>query len=379
MLENSFVINVYSILLLLILLYHSLKQAEKESIPSRLYILLLGVTALELIADVLGRFDGRPNTLYPILNHIGNFTVFFLNSVLPSLWLLYVYYQVYNENRNVRRLYLSLAAVNAANLAFVILSQFYGWIYYIDADNIYHRGPFFLLSAAMVFVLHIATYVLLVIKRRKIEKRYFFALAFFVVPPLACVVLQSFFYGISVIYNGVVLSLLLIFFNIQNQSIHIDYLTGVSNRKKLETHLREKVSLSHESRTFSAIMLDLDNFKSINDTFGHAAGDNVLEAAAKLLKNCIRSNDLVARFGGDEFCIVLDISDNAHLEAAVRRINDAIQKFNQSGALPYKLGFSMGYAVYDRHSDMTVEEYQKLIDMRMYEDKRANKNTQDSQ
>lgn len=64
--------------------------------------------------------------------------------------------------------------------------------------------------------------------------------------------------------NSVVLSSLIVSLNIQNQNIHIDYLTGVHNRKKLKIYLKKKISKSSENKTFSAIMIDLDNFKSIN-------------------------------------------------------------------------------------------------------------------
>ena len=91
----------------------------------------------------------------------------------------------------------------------------------------------------------------------------------------------------------------------------------------------------------------------------HDVGDNVLETSAKLLKSSIRSNDFIARFGGDEFCIVLDVSDKAYLEATVSRINDCIEKYNESCDHPYKISFSMGYAVYDYNSGMKVEEFSK--------------------
>jgi diguanylate cyclase (GGDEF)-like protein len=117
----------------------------------------------------------------------------------------------------------------------------------------------------------------------------------------------------------------------------------------------------------------MNNFKSINDTFGHDVGDDALETSVKLLKSCLRANDFIARFGGDEFYIVLDVSNRDDLEATVSRINHCIEKFNESNLKPYKLSFSMGYAVYDCHSHMNVEEFQKKIDMLMYENKRVNK------
>jgi diguanylate cyclase (GGDEF)-like protein len=162
--------------------------------------------------------------------------------------------------------------------------------------------------------------------------------------------------------------------NIQNHSMYTDHLTGVNNRKKLDAYLKEKVSLSTGEKGFSAILIDINNFKYINDTYGHDIGDNALETVAKLLKSCIRTNDFIARFGGDEFCIVLDISNISDLEAMVCRINNCLEKYNKSGTHLYELGFSMGYAVYAYHLHKSAEEFLKQVDILMYESKQAYKN-----
>jgi diguanylate cyclase (GGDEF)-like protein len=94
-----------------------------------------------------------------------------------------------------------------------------------------------------------------------------------------------------------------------------DALTGVHNRKFLETTLRREVGLSHRHGTpLSLIMLDVDDFKSINDEHGHQAGDAVLQMVAQTLGACVRRTDVLARFGGDEFTILLS---NTRVSGAV--------------------------------------------------------------
>ena len=94
-----------------------------------------------------------------------------------------------------------------------------------------------------------------------------------------------------------------------------------------------------------------------------------MQVSAKILSDCLRSNDFIARFGGDEFFIVLDASDQKDLEYIVNRIKKRTEKYNESGEKKYKISFSMGYAVYDYNLKMGSKEFQKHVDLLMYEDK----------
>lgn len=372
-LTNAIAINAYSIMLLIIIYTQSLKNPEKDNLQQKLYMMMLQVTILMLVVDVLSRFDGNPGSIYPVLNQTGNFLIFLLSPVLPSLWLLYVHFQIFNSERKTRKLFYPMLAVFTVNTFLLTLSRKSGWFYYIDPDNIYHRGPLFLFTASVTIALLIVTFILVIANRGKIDKKHFFPLLFFAIPPFLGIILQIVFYGMSIMLNSVVLSSLILFLNIQNHNLNFDYLTGVYNRKKLENYLKGKVGSKTGSKTFSAILIDLDNFKSINDRFGHDVGDNALEVSVKLLRSCLRSSDIIARYGGDEFYVVLDITDRADLETAVSRIKDCFVKYDKFSTQPYKLSISMGYAVYNVNTHMKVDEFQKLLDKLMYENKRVNK------
>lgn len=364
-------INTNSIIILIVICIYFLKQNETTLIQNKIYMMMLQITIILLLFDIFSRFDGNHYTAFSVFNHAGNFTVFLLSPVLPSLWLLYVYNHVFGQDRRIRQLLYLLLAVNAAHALMLILSMHYGWFYYIDRDNIYHRGPLFILSASVTVILLIASFAFIMLNRKRIDSKHFFPLLFFAVPPFVYIFVQIIFYGISIMINSVVISLLIAFLNTQTRSIYIDYLTGLNNRMKLEFYMKEKVSKCMRNKTFSAIMIDLDNFKYINDTFGHKMGDEALQIYAKLLERCLRSDDFIARFGGDEFCIVLDSSDAEDLKKIAGRINCCVEKFNSTGDHPYKITMSMGYAVYDYDSHMEAEDFQKLIDRLMYEEKHS--------
>ena len=372
-LVNVIILNIYSVALLVVICYHSSTEKEKESLQYKLYTMMLRITIFMLVVDIFSRFDGKSDTMYAVINYLGNFLIFFLNPILPSLWLLYVHVNLFQDEKKTRQLVFPLVVYNAVNAALVVLSQFYGWYYYIDSNNIYHRGPLFLLAGSFTVVLILIVLIIIIANRRKIKKKHFFSLMFFCVPPLMCIILQVFFYGVSLMLNSVVLSQLVIFINIQNRDIYIDYLTGVNNRKMLDLHMMNKISASTGEKTFSAIMIDLDNFKNINDNYGHDEGDRALQNISTILKNCLRSNDFIARYGGDEFCIVLETSDRADLEEFICRVNESAKRYNAVSNLPYKIGFSMGFAIYDYHSHLKLDEFQKKIDTLLYENKQSHR------
>lgn len=371
-LEINIAINLYSIIILLVLCVQAGKSFDMDFLRDRLFICVLYITIFMLIFDVMSRFDGHPDTVYPVLNAVGNFMVFLMLPVLPSLWLVYVHFQICHEEAKVRRLLTLLGAGCIIYASLFIGSRFHGWLYDIDPNNIYHRGPLFFLNVLIILGFFIVTSVMVFVNRKRLEKKSYASLLFFALPPCAGVILQTAFYGLSLALNGVVLSIFVVFLNIQSQSIYTDYLTGVNNRKKLDLYLKRKISTSIEGKSFSVILLDINDFKYINDTFGHDVGDNALETATTLLKSCIRNNDFIARFGGDEFCIILDISSKAELEALVSRIHHCTEKHNESGNRPYRLGFSIGYAVYEPRY-RSAEEFLKQADSLMYEDKQSHK------
>ena len=371
---NNMLLDIYSVMIIIIVYFHAYRSFDKESLQDKIFMRILYFTMLMLLVDILSRFDGKPHTIYPIINSFGNFVMFLLSPFLPSLWLVYVHLQVYGESRRTKQVYYPLYLVNAINIALLIMSQFYGWYYYIDSNNIYHRGSFFMIPASITIALVFASFALTLLNRKRLDRKSFLSLIFFAIPPLVSIILQIMFYGVSLILNSVVFSILVVFLNIQNHGMYTDHLTGVNNRKKLDAYLRSKVSSRIGEKSFSAILLDINNFKYINDTYGHATGDSALETTAKLLKSCLGANDFIARFGGDEFCIVLDISEKRELENMVYKINSCLDKYNRSNSHLCEISLSMGFAVYDYHSHLSAGEFLKQVDFLMYEDKQSSKN-----
>ena len=370
-LTANIVLDAYAFLMLTVLLVYAISGGSGKSRQLRLYMTMLLTTMLLLVIDVIGRFDGFAHPAYPVLNWWGNLALFLLSPVLPSLWVASVYCMTTGDGSIPIRAFVSLLLLNGFNLFMVTATQMNGWYYSIDAGNIYHRGPLYIVHHLITFTMLIWAYGVTFKYRRNVSRRILYTLIFYPIPSLVGGILQTLIYSYAFALVASVPALMVVMMYAQDDTLYTDYLTGVGNRKKLEAVLKEKVARSSPRRTFAFIMLDIDNFKKINDTLGHDAGDRVLKTAADLLRRCVRANDYVTRYGGDEFCLILDVSNDVGLNRVVNRIENSLVALNQSGAQPVKMSFSMGYQVYDCADHMTPEVFLKQVDMLMYKDKRT--------
>jgi len=369
-LSDNMVINGFSIAILVLVIVYYERNGDKASRHTRLFLGMLMLGVVMMVVDSLGRFDGHADTFYPTINAIGNFLIFALAPVLPSLWLLYVYYYISPDGKISNFIKVSIIGVNTIILTLVIASQYNGWLYVIDAINIYHRGPYYMISPILTFFLLITSTVYVVMYKSKIQHTHFVPFLVFPLAPFIGTILQSVIYGYPFALMGLIFSVLMISFFAQSIETNVDYLSGVYNRKRLEGYLHKKIANSSSNNTFSAIMADVNGLKEINDTYGHTVGDEALITISSLLRSILRSNDFVARYGGDEFCIILDTSNEETLARVVSKIKRQLAAYNEMSLKPYQLGLSMGYAVYDPASGQNEKEFYTTIDAQMYEDKK---------
>jgi diguanylate cyclase (GGDEF)-like protein/PAS domain S-box-containing protein len=151
-----------------------------------------------------------------------------------------------------------------------------------------------------------------------------------------------------------------------------DGLTALLNRDRFERHLRAALSGAREVNDRVALLfIDLDQFKQINDTHGHQAGDIVLKAIAGRVRRVVRSEDMVARYGGDEFAVLLNgIGDEATLRGIVAKISQAVALPINLGSCHVRVGSSIGLAVYPDHGS-DPDSLLTHADKAMYSAKRS--------
>ena len=154
----------------------------------------------------------------------------------------------------------------------------------------------------------------------------------------------------------------------------LDDLTKISNRRGFLTLAQHTLNLCMRQQIpASLVFVDLNDFKPINDTFGHAEGDSALIAFTEHMKNTFRESDLFARLGGDEFVILLSSSSSESARSIMKRFSESLEAINREANRGYDITFSYGIVEFDPEKHATVDDLLAEGDALMYECKKREK------
>jgi len=152
---------------------------------------------------------------------------------------------------------------------------------------------------------------------------------------------------------------------------HYDTLTGSYNRGYGLALLERDFKFDQRRKTKSLLAYtDVDDFKDINDNFGHDEGDKVLIQVASLFKSTFRDIDIICRMGGDEFLLIFPESSLKDSPIIKERLNKSLVQLNQTRKKPYKIDLSTGLSEYDPDNPQSIDELIRIADNKMYEDKK---------
>jgi diguanylate cyclase (GGDEF)-like protein len=156
----------------------------------------------------------------------------------------------------------------------------------------------------------------------------------------------------------------------------LDELTGIPNRRGFLSLAQNSLNLSIRNKfPTTLVYMDLDNFKPINDKFGHAEGDIVLVAFANLIKNTFRDSDVFSRLGGDEFVLLLSSTSRKEAEQVIEKFKLSLDRYNQEKNHTYDVSFSHGIVEFNSEKHTGIEDLLSEGDMRMYECKKDEQHT----
>ncbi len=331
------------------------------------------VTCILILDSMQWILDGHPGVLIYYANLVSNFFYYALQMLPYLLWCLYIRYQIKMDVKEMMKAKVLFSVPFLINTALSIITCFNGFFFYIDSQNYYQRGEYFWISVVMTYSYFLYSIIFLLVNRKKTERNMFVSLMLFTLPPVIGSIIQVFNFGFALIWPGVTISLVIIYINIQKNQLYTDYLTGLYNRRLLDIHLNDALRNNEKPGSIGVIMLDIDGFKHINDSFGHVVGDQALVETANILKKSVGKAGFTARYGGDEFVVIVPAKDASEIEGVASEIEKNIELFNKRESAIYSVHLSMGYEIFECGGGASKNDVLSRIDRQMYEKKFKNR------
>lgn len=301
------------------------------------------------------------------INYLSNSLAFLGTVSIGFIWSLYTDLRVYRDPDATRRRAKLLCipwVIEVAAIVYNLLGT--GLLFSISQENVYERGPGAIIGYISLMV-YFAYSVAMVLRSRNqgINLR-FFPIQYFVGPCIVGVVAQFFFYGITTSWVSVATALVFVQMQTYAEDIYIDELSGLFNRRYLDRMIKNG-SATHGDSLWG-IMLDINDFKEINDKFGHGVGDRAIRILGDVLYRTAPTGSMAIRYAGDEFIILMPDCEQQLAQLTMDEINRALAKLNDSGDEPFRLHAAMGCAHFGADDD--PETFLHNMDEKMYEDKR---------
>ena len=367
-------IDLLCILILSMVAWQSAKNVNQQAKRVLFRYTVYGILCA-LILDILWIvIDGRmfPGGIF--LNRIINAVFLSIGVLLSGIWYLYVLETLHFHLTKTITCAVMLPGILVTVLNLISIKT--GWMFYVTEQNEYVRGSLYFIqmigSVGLLFVSLIHIVVRLVRGDDKGMRRDEKKLLCFYAIPVVGTVLSLPFPGMPGTWTCAAVSLGMLYMSDLDTEIVKDSLTGLNNRKTLDTVFADYVrQISPEKRLFM-FMMDLDDFKKINDTYGHTVGDDALVAAASVLRRSIGGvQGMVVRFGGDEFMFLGFFSEEEDVEKMSETIRTNIKNYSGKPELPCKLAMSVGYCEYKE--GQTLKELTDGADEQLYLEKQKRK------
>ena len=367
--------NIVCIIIFSIMLLHDLFGVDRQEkqikydyalIAFMLYFLIDAVWA-SVIAGIL------PKNRFAVLAI--NFAIYVIMAAITYCWLEYILAveQYPHRNRPINK-FAMLFPFLVSTIALIVT-----WLVSPGTlmNDALEPQPVFFLFLVCVPIINIVAVLFYSLRKalkeeNPLERRKHLYIGFFPLMVILGGLSQIIFLPKTPIFCFSSTILMLIFFVLSmDVKISLDPLTGLNNRGQLVRYVSMKSNLHVDGSLTYVIMLDVNDFKMINDTYGHAEGDRALVILADSLKTVARNHStpiFLARFGGDEFILIAHLKDKAALEELIREIREMIAVQCRNAGTPYQLSVGIGYSELRPEQD-SFQMCMQRADQNLYLDK----------
>lgn len=357
---------MYSLILNVVMFVYVQAQYRRKEYPERLFQGALFTVSLLIVAEAISWMTGEIGNSAQIPMHYWSNAIYLCFIPLPGcVGLIYLDYRIYGDkelNKKRIKYYMMPMYLSTVSVIYNFIAP--GSLFYIDAQNHYHRGFYVYGSAFVMYGFMLVVAIFFYKDKKRMTARIFKAVGLYFTAPIVGIALQMKMYGTTFSMPFHTLGLFFIFLLLERDEMMRDSLTYLYTRHNFEIRLEDKLK---RLEAFTLVLVDLNDFKKINDTYGHVEGDKVLQIVSEILLKCTSVEDLVCRYGGDEFIMLIDFQNDIGNQLK-KRINRELKKYNNSND-KYDIELSYGQLFVGEDDKLTKEQLIAEVDCRMYSDK----------
>ncbi|BCZ45475.1 GGDEF domain-containing protein [Clostridium gelidum] len=365
-------INIVLSILLIILLGHAYFNMNRKTTTNRLFMWIMGLTCITSILEIFSVLLNNPNLKqFMVLHNLVNIIGFIVTPIIPYLAYIFIKEWVnrYQEEK-IETNYILLLPLLINGIA-TLTSNNESGLFYITSNNTYERGALFFILPCVSYIYFVYNLYFMYKHRKKFTFSECVMFSSYYILPAVFTVIQLKNYVYLTIWNSAAIITVITYIFILNDQAYRDGMTGLGNRLAYEQYAQ---NINHrKQKELSIIYIDIDEFKNINDQYGHSEGDEAIKTFANLLSKSftLRQKKLI-RLGGDEFVILLEENQKEKVVSYIQNLTQNVETYNNRGEKSYRFKFSYGLVGYINANE-SIYQLLERADQLMYEQKKSRK------
>jgi len=368
-----------SCLIIIFIMIDYIRKYSTDNFQRKLLIIMLGAILAAAVFDFIGLTLERNPDIYLLLFKNSKAPIK-ENNFLFIIWSIYLvarnccfYYSAvfidYFAHGNIARTkkFLTNVSIFIAVYIISIIPNFYlGYYFYISKDNVYIQGSFYILQLFISYLPIILILIDVSLAPKYIKRNQVFLIMFFVIITAIGGAIDIMLRTTNLIWPCITGAVLYMYFFLLRSDAKIDSLTGIGNRNNFYEYIN-MLSMQSAERKYAFVKIDLNQLGKINDAFGNLEGDNALKDLSTIIKICIRHTDFAARYGGDEFILIIGAENN--IQRIIDRIIEQINFHNEKNSKPYKLSINYTYDIYTTNTGNSIQDFLAYLDSKIQKNK----------
>lgn len=335
--------DIIGMTLVVVMIIGNVWRLRLKNRESKLLIAMLGTCFSCCLSDLLAfAADGSTHQYARQFVYFTNTWLYASNFLCAYSWLLFLREHFKIEMSPTQKW--SLRVMKVVLLVILVINLYMPFIFSVNEYNIYNREFGYWVYVAFNYGIVVNSLTMYYKNYRQDGSIRFFPIWLYLIPIVMATVIQSLWYGVSLMAPCFAVAIAGAFSSLQNERVFRDNLTGLFNRSFLDYVL---FLYSQKGSKASGIMVSLSGFEKINEHFGHSVGDKALCQTAEILRDSVGSWGSILRYSGDEFIIMVDSQQDNNLANCVEKLKMNFDRFNREEGEDYKLNPAIGVWKHD--------------------------------